>query len=310
MSRATPSPAARPTRVLCLGEAIVDLIGEALSEDPSELPALVPHFGGMVANVAVAAARSGARVALAGGAGGDAWGRWLRDRLEDERVDLSLFKLVPGRPTTVALVTVAPGGEPTYDVRGAGPGLLSYALGEALEAAVEDSAALFISSNTLVDEDERALTMRARERALELGRPVIIDPNLRLARWRSEADAAATTNACVPGTLLVRCNASEAAVLTGEEDPERAALALLKAGARMVVITLGGTGAILRGELRADAPGIPVEVLSAVGAGDVFSGFLLARLALTGFYPSAVAAGLGEAVVLATEACRRWGALD
>ncbi len=45
--------------------------------------------------------------------------------------------------------------------------------------------------------------------------------------------------------------------MTGEDDPERAALALLKAGARIVVITLGAGGAILRGELRADVPGVP-----------------------------------------------------
>ena len=41
--------------------------------------------------------------------------------------------------------------------------------------------------------------MRARELALELGRPVIFDPNLRLHRWRSRAEAAASANACVPG---------------------------------------------------------------------------------------------------------------
>ncbi len=87
-------------------------------------------------------------------------------------------------------------------------------------------------------------------------------------------------------------------------------MALLKAGARMAVITLGSGGAMLRGELRADAPGGPAEVLSTVGAGDVLMGFLLGRLAVTGFYPAAVAAGLREAVVRAARACERWGALE
>jgi len=149
-----------------------------------------------------------------------------------------------------------------------------------------------------------------RQLALALQRPVIFDPNLRLHRWRSHADAAATANACVPGALLVRCNEHEAMVMTGEEDPERAALALTKAGARMAVVTLGARGAILRGELRADARGLPVEVLSTIGAGDVLSGFLLARLALAGFYPPAVAAALPEAVAAAASACQRWGALE
>jgi fructokinase len=51
-------------------------------------------------------------------------------------------------------------------------------------------------------------------------------------------------------------------------------------------------------------------VLSSVGAGDVLTGTLLARLALSGFYPSAVAVALREAVAAAASACERWGALD
>ena len=185
-----------------------------------------------------------------------------------------------------------------------------HALGDRIEEAVRESAALFLSSNTLVFDDEREVSMRARSIALESGRPVIFDPNLRLHRWRSHADAAASANACVPGALLVRCNQSEAAVMTGEDDPERAAQALLKAGSRLVVITLGSRGAMLRGELRSDVPGVRARVLSTIGAGDVLTGTLLARLALSDFYPASVAASLREAVVQSARACERWGALD
>ena len=104
--------------------------------------------------------------------------------------------------------------------------------------------------------------MRARELALSLERPVVFAPNICVERWRSRAEAAAAANACVPGALLVCAGAGDAELMTGEEDPERAALALLKAGARMVVITLGGCseGAILRGELRVDVDGVPASV--------------------------------------------------
>jgi fructokinase len=187
---------------------------------------------------------------------------------------------------------------------------VASALSGRLEHVVADSAALFISSNTLVGVDEREVTMRAREVALERERAVIFDPNLRLHRWRSRADAAASANACVPGALLVRANESEAALMTGEDDVERAAQALLKAGARMVVITLGPRGAILRGAIRATVPGVPVTVLSTIGAGDVLTGTLLARLAVSNFYPPAVAASLRDAVAASAAACERWGALE
>lgn len=297
-------------RVLCLGEPLVDLICERPIDDLAQADAFVPHFGGVVANVALLAAREGAHTALAGGAGDDEWGHWLRDRLSEEGVDISLFELLAGRPTPVAVVAVDRAGEARYHLYGDPNGTVVAALGERVEGAVADSAALFISSNTLVSPEERSLTMRARSRALELERPVIFDPNLRLHRWGSRADAAASSNACVPGALLVRCNEREAALMTGEEDPERAAMALVKAGARLVVITQAARGAFLRGELKVDVPGVPAQVVSTVGAGDVLTAFLLARLALTGFYPAAVAAGLGEAVARAAAACERWGALE
>lgn len=276
-----------------------------------EADAFVPHFGGVVANVAYVAAQSGPRISLLGGVGDDPWGRWLGARLAAAGVDLDRFMLLAGRQTPVAFVTVDRDGEPAYLVYGADLASLVHLRDVDLEQAVEAAGAIFITSNTLVDEAERAVTMRARELALSLERPVIFDPNLRLHRWNSASDAAASANACLPDALVVRCNANEAFVMTGEEDPERAALSLVKAGARLAVITLGARGAILRGELRADVPAVtPARVVSTVGAGDALMGVLLARLAATGFYPPAVAAGLRDAVAAGAQACERWGAVD
>jgi sugar/nucleoside kinase (ribokinase family) len=303
--------AAAPSRTLCLGEALVDLVGEAHGAALTEVPRFSRHFGGVTANIAVFAARLGARMAVAGGAGDDDWGRWLKERLERERVDASLFVLRPELETLLAFVSVNERGEPTYHLRGTARGTVVDALAGRVEEAVEDSAALFISTNTLAGAEEREVTMRARAAALEHGRPVIFDANLRLHRWSSRADAAASANACVRGALLVRLNLFEAELMTGENDPERAALALVKAGARLVVLTLGAEGVLLRGVLRATVPGITrTGVLSTLGAGDALTGTLLGRLALSGFYPSSVAAALPEAVEAAAEACGRWGALD
>ena len=296
--------------MLCLGEALVDLICERPVADVGEADQFAPHFGGAVANVALLAARGGARVALAGGAGEDPWGRWLRDRLGGAGVDLRWFKLIDGLSTPLALVTIDGEGEATYAIYGESIGTVVHALGDAVEAAVAASAGLFISSNTLVGAEEREVTMRAHAAALEHGLPVVFDPNLRLRRWRSRADAAASANACVHGALLVRANAAEAQLMTGEDDLERAATAILKSGARNVVISRGAGGAIMRGKLRLDVPGVPAKVISTVGAGDVLTGFLLARLAATRFYEAAIAASLRDAVAAAARACERWGAVD
>src|ERR1700744_6250888 len=98
--------ASTPSRTLCLGEALVDLVGERRGAELTEVPSFSPHFGGVTANIAVVAARLGARMALAGGAGDDVWGHWLRARLERERVDISLFSLLPEVETLLAFVSV------------------------------------------------------------------------------------------------------------------------------------------------------------------------------------------------------------
>lgn len=295
---------------LCLGDALVDLVGERHGRSLTEIDRFSPHFGGVAANVALTAAQAGAAVALAGGAGDDAWGRWLLGRLREAGVDVSLFELIPGFQTPLAFVTVSAHGEPSYELHGDADTTLETVVCGRLDEAVHDSAALFISTNTLVAPGDRELTMRARQLALELGRPVIFEANLRLHRWSSRSEAASGANACVPGALLVRANRSEAAAMTGERDPELAAAALTGAGAELVVLTLGAEGAILRGVLTADVPGLHCRVVNTAGAGDVLSGTLLAALIHDGFAPAAIEAALPAAVAEAARACERWGAVD
>ncbi|HUA04358.1 MAG TPA: PfkB family carbohydrate kinase [Solirubrobacteraceae bacterium] len=305
MTSTSPDPPPPRAPTLCLGDPIVEFVCERPVSDVSEGDAFVPRFGGAVPNVAVAAARRGAHIALAGGAGDDAWGRWLEDRLRREGVGTEWFQLVADAQTPVAIATVDRVGEPSRQVYG--DRVAATLGGDRLEDAVRRSAALYMSVG---GPEGNEMTMRAREHALSLERPIVFDPQISVERWRSRAEAAAAANACVPNALLVCATEGDAALMTGEDDPERAALALLKAGAGMVVITLGPEGAILRGQLRLDVDGVAETVVSAAGAGEVLTGVLLARLAKSAFYPSAVAASLPEAVAEAARASERRGALE
>jgi fructokinase len=119
----------------------------------------------------------------------------------------------------------------------------------------------------------------------------------------------AAVNAAVPGAFVVRTNSQEAEWMTGERSPEAAAEALVAAGARLALVTRGPDGAVLRGEVEADVPGVPARVVSTVGAGDSLMGVVLARAARSGFDPPAVAAALPDAVARGARATERWGAL-
>jgi fructokinase len=296
-------------RTLLLGEALVDLVCETPVRTIADARSFTPRCGGAMANVALAAQRAGGDVALAGGAGDDDWGRWLRAGLERAGVTLDWFALLDDVPTPVAFVTVDPEGEPTFRLYAEGVGAAMEAVGPRLEDAVTECDALCFASNTLVGETERTLTLTARERALALGRPVVFDPNFRLHRWATPERAAREARACVPGAFLVKANAEEARLMTGEHDPARAAAGLLAAGAEHVVITLGAGGALLRGgRLDRDVPGVAAHVVDTTGAGDALLGVLLARLGESAFYGPSLAAALPEAVAESARVTERWGA--
>jgi sugar/nucleoside kinase (ribokinase family) len=297
--------------VLCLGEAHVDLICERHVDSPTAADGFTPHFGGAVAAVALRIARAGVETALAGGAGADDWGRWLAETLHAGGVDNVHFRLNHGTQTPLALVTVDDTGDTASTFYAEASGTLVEALGAQVEPTVAEHGALFISSSTLVSAPEREVTMRAREAALGLKRPVIFDPHLRLDRWSTRADAAASANACVPGAILVRASARDARLLTGEDDLERAAMALRKAGAANVVISLGADGAMLRGKLRSDVRVDAIDATaSTLGTGAAVTATLIARLVASGFYEPSIAAGLRDAVAAGAAACEHWGAVD
>ncbi len=287
------------------------MICERHVDGPAEADRFSPHFGGAPATVALRLARADVKTTLAGGAGADEWGRWLAETLHDGGVDTFHFRLNHGTQTPLALVTVDHDGAAASSVYADATGTVVEALGSQVEQTVAGHGALFISSSTLVSPPEREVTMRAREAAITLERPVIFDPHLRLDRWSTRADAAASANACVPGAILVRASAEEARLMTGEDDLERAAIALRKGGAANVVISLDAGGAMLRGRIRSDLRGLPVsEMKSTLGTGEAITATLIARLASSGFYEPAIAAGLSDAVAAAARACEHWGAVD
>jgi fructokinase len=297
-------------RTLCLGEALVDLVCEHPVDGLADAEAFVPHSGGAVANAAVVAARCGAAVALGGGVGDDAWGEWLEGRMRSEGVDLTWFTRVPGVATPLAFVTVNHAGEPDFVVYGQTIPKTMQSIEADLEAAVRSCDALFFGSNTLVGESERALTLSARELALDAGKPVLFDPNLRLHRWADPRQAIEVVRAACDGALLVKVNRDEAARLTGQREPEQAAEALCALGAGTAVITLGTDGALARGAVHAAVGGFPVHPIDTTGAGDVVAGVLIAALAAKGFDPSAITSALPVAIEAASRSTEGWGAID
>jgi ribokinase len=113
---------------------------------------------------------------------------------------------------------------------------------------------------------------------------------------------------------LVVPNQIEAAELTGESDPVRAAEAL-SAGATWAIVTLGSEGSVVAydGEALGLAPARPVAAVDTTAAGDTFVGALVARLAVefvrgTAVTPDQMIEAVRYATVASSIAVTRAGA--
>jgi fructokinase len=294
--------------ILCLGEAIVDLICERRLE-PGEPPgALEPHHGGALPNVAAAVVRGGAAAALVGGVGSDHWGRWLIEGLRAEGVGTDWIAVLQQTRTPLAIALFDSSGEPAFQIYGEHIGPTMAASEAFLGTALEAGQALVVGANTMVGLTEREVTRRAVKAAHEAGMPVLLDPNHRPTRWQEERTAVQYTLELVRGATVLKCNRTEATLLSGEERALAAARALASLGPRLVVVTDGPNEIVTAGEVEASwSPG-EVDVVSPLGAGDAFMGGLAAGLAKTGWELSRVAEVLPQAARDATERCRHWGA--
>jgi sugar/nucleoside kinase (ribokinase family) len=297
--------------IVCLGEALVDLICERPVGSLTEADSFTPHFGGALANVAVAASRAGADAGLAGAAGDDEWGAWLRERLEREGVDLRFFGLLEGEQTPVAFASFDGDREPSFQIYGDAVEVAVESLGPRIDEAIAAASALVYGSTTLANAGERAVTLRARELALAGGARVCFDPNFRPNRWGgASAPAARASRELIAGSTLVRTNREEALAIAETDDPRAAAETLVALGAELAVVTMGSEGAVMRGACDAEAPAPEVEVVSTLGAGDAFMGTLVAGIAGRAWDLARAGESLVAALEAAAEACTRWAALD
>ena len=221
--------------------------------------------GGKGANQAVAAARLGAGVRMAGCVGDDDFGRRLLAALREEGVDHRGVRVTAAAPTGLAMISVDRAGENMITVA---PGANHEVAGEQVAAATgHDDGILVICAEIPVPAIESALT-RAGRCILNLA-PV--------------PPGAAGIVAAGVDWLVV--NETEAAAVLGRPvsglaEAGQAAAALITAGARHAVVTAGAHGAALAGPDAAAAIGaFRVDAVDTVGAGDTFVGALAVALA-------------------------------
>ena len=103
----------------------------------------------------------------------------------------------------------------------------------------------------------------------------ILDLDYRSKFWTSAGEARAQVRKALPKVTVAVGNREECEVAVGEADPLRAAFALLEAGVDLAVVKSGPAGVLgLTKSEHVEVPGIKIDVVNGLGAGDAFGGAL------------------------------------
>jgi ribokinase len=257
-------------RILLVGSSNTDLVivcerlpvpGETLLGGRFQRSA-----GGKGANQAVAAARAGARVVFVGARGEDDFGAAAAAGLRRENIDIRYFKAHKDISSGIALILL--GGKSRENLIAVARSANDLLSPETVRAVRPE----FSRSDVIVAQLEIPLTAvkEAAMLASEERKPFLLNP----------APARALPKSLFRLVHTLTPNEHEAAILTGEQSPERAGKKLLKAGCRHVVITLGAQGAMLvDGSGIHHFPAPKVKPVDTVGAGDCFTGWLASGIA-------------------------------
>lgn len=229
------------------------------------------HFipGGKGANQAVAAARLGGHVTLAGKLGDDAFGQQLRAFLGSESLDLSAVSTTAAAPTGTAIITVDGGSENSIVVIPGSNALMSEADIATLPLGAGDIAAsVFEIPQTTI----KAFFQRAKQ----AGARTLLNP----------APAVPFIDGLLALVDVLVINETELALFAGVEQPPKVASEVQGIAKRLqarrdqtIIVTLGSKGAACLHEgVFFVVPGRPVKAVDTTGAGDCFCGALAVAL--------------------------------
>lgn len=264
--------------VVVFGNVTLDVICQTVDEVPRydslSFDEVSVSPGGCGSNVAIGLAALGVPVALVARMGEDDTAGLLRRYWERLGIQLGYIRATKEYPTGVSIGLVDSKQQPRFiHTPGANKTLTAQDLDP--QQYIQDGArSLHVAGYFVL----HGILFPEFARKLNLARQVGLETSLDVVRTWTMGNPQPLWE-CLPHLDTFFCNAQEARILTGIEEPGLAAQEFHRRGAQRVVIKLGGGGCWLDSpQFQGQIPTQPVQALDTTGAGDAFAaGFVAAR---------------------------------
>ena len=271
--------------VVALGELLIDFTCKSTNE--AGYPTMEANPGGAPPNFLAALAKFGAKTALLGKVGNDAFGRMLLATLNRIGVDSSGMVVADDVFTTLAFVTLDETGDRDFSFARK-PGSDTQLRFEELNLSLIDQAKIFhFGTLSLTDEPSRSATYQAVAYAKNHGKLITFDPNLRKPLWSSLEEAKKQILWGLSQADVVKISDEEVEFLFGMQPEEGAAHLLKTYGIKLVFVTCGPNGCYYsNGTASGHTPSLSgIRVIDTTGAGDIFGGSAVWKILQTGKAP-------------------------
>lgn len=258
--------------VIALGELLIDFTCRSLDADG--YPTMEAHPGGAPANFLAALSKFGAKTAMLGKVGDDAFGKMLLGTLNKAGIDTRGMVVDEDVFTTLAFVTLDDSGDREFSFARK-PGADTQIRYSEMDLALIDETKVFhFGTLSLTGEPSRSATVHAVAYAKEKGKLITFDPNLRKPLWSSLSSAKEQMLWGLEQADVVKISDEEVEFLFGLGVEEGAEYILKHYSPKLVFVTCGAEGCYYKNsKASGHVPSLQgIKVVDTTGAGDIFGG--------------------------------------
>lgn len=274
--------------VVALGELLIDFT--CISTDGDGYPTMAAHPGGAPANFLAALAKFGAKTALLGKVGTDAFGKMLTATLQKAGIETCGLIETDDVFTTLAFVTLDETGNREFSFARKPGADTCVSFGELNLKLIDEAKVFHFGTLSLTDEPARSATYRAVEYAKSKGKLITYDPNLRKPLWKDLSTCKEQMLWGLGQADVVKISDEEVEFLFGLGVEDGAAHILREYGVKLVFVTCGADGCFFKNALaEGKVPSLSgIKVIDTTGAGDIFGGSAVWKLLQLGQEPESL----------------------
>ena len=280
--------------LITIGRSSVDLYGAQIGGRLEDMGSFDKYIGGSPTNIACGTARLGLKSAVITGVGDEHMGRFIREQLEREGVNIDGVKTDPDRLTALVLLGIRDQEQfPLifYREQCADMGLT---VDDIDEGFIRSARAVVATGTHLSHRQVEAATIKALELARANGQQTALDidyrPNLWGVAGHGDGESRFVESEAVTAKLqsilhlfdLIVGTEEEFHIAGGSTDTIKALRAVRAVSKATLVCKRGAAGAVaFTGDVPDSlddgqaGPGFPIEVFNVLGAGDGFMSGLL-----------------------------------